>query len=73
MQEKLGDEGRNFEWEIFFFENGGWSSLEGFENEKDAREYFEAVVKTSSLPRDFYAIIGPHDTVMPEAPASCKD
>jgi hypothetical protein len=72
MQEKLNDELRVFPWEVYFFEEGAWSRLQAFDNEDDARLYYNDVTSKSTLPKDFYALIGPGDKVMPMEPASYR-
>lgn len=72
MQEKLNNELRAFPWEVYFFEEGVWSPLQAFDSEHEARHYYDALVGESNLPRDFYALIGPDDKVMPLEPASYR-
>lgn len=72
MQERMNGDLRAMPWEVYFFEDGGWVLLESFAAEHDAVAYRDALCDGSGLPDDYYALIGPHDSVMPLEPGSVR-
>src|SRR5688500_17034690 len=72
MQERLHADLRALPWEVYFFEDGGWVLLESFGAEHDAVAYRDALCEPSELSGDYYALIGPNDSVMPLGPASFR-
>jgi len=72
MQERLNADLRALPWEVYFFEDGGWVLLESFYAEHDAVAYREGLCGSSGFSPDYYALIGPNDSVMPLEPAPIR-
>lgn len=72
MQERLNSDLRTLPWEVYLFEDGGWVLLESFEAEQDAVAHRDALCERSGFPHDYYAVVGPEDSVMPLEPASFR-
>jgi len=72
MQERIRADVRARPWEVYFFEEGGWVLLESFETEHDAVAYRDGLCERGGLPADYYALIGPDDTIMPLEPVSVR-
>jgi hypothetical protein len=72
MQERINSGSRSLPWEVYFFEEGAWALLESFETEHEAAAYRDALCERSQLPVDYYALMGPNDSVMPLEPVSVR-
>jgi hypothetical protein len=72
MQERINADLSALPWKVWFFEDGGWVPLESFEAEHAAVAYRDALCERNGFPQDYYAVIGPNDSVMPLEPASFR-
>jgi hypothetical protein len=72
MQERINSGLCPLPWEVYFFEEGAWVLLDSFETEHDAVVYRNGLCERSGLPEDYYALMGPNDSVMPLEPASAR-
>lgn len=73
MQEKRNADSRATPWELYFFEEGVWVLIDSFGSENDARESLAALGARSTVPQDYYALVGPEDKVMPLPPRSAEN